>query len=154
MQVALICVARGWDAADYVKNAVGGRRTTGCVMPEDLVRPGILEKYNPGLYAARDVKAEYSECVELLITREYDPNGGNDEKSLLLSPFSAFPAWFRVWYPEQIDTDIVEMWGDIAKREIAADKNLVELLSGIDKTKWEKLKRLLWIYAPVEGGAQ
>lgn len=150
LQLALICAARGWDPADYVKKAVGGQRTSAALLPSDLLRPSILKAYRKP-ESVKDAETEYRECVGLLIARECDGNGGNDEKSLLLSPMSAFPAWFRVWYPESVDMEIVGAWGEIAKREISSSPEIKSLLERIDPAKWEKIRKLLWIYA-MEGG--
>jgi hypothetical protein len=153
LKLALICAARGWDPADFVRKAVGGPRTSAALMPSDLLRPTVLNAYRkPETDYAKDAEAEYRECVGLLIARECDGNGGNDERSLLLSPMSAFPAWFRVWYPESVDMDIVGAWGEIAKREISSSPETKALLERLDPAKWERLRKLLWIYADQEGG--
>lgn len=103
-----------------------------------------------GCDAARRAENEYKRCVELLIQREMD---GGDEKPLLMSPATSFPAWFRVVYPERLDLDILDTWGDTAKRELSSTPGLIQLVSRMFPDKWERLRKALWLYER-EGGAR
>lgn len=151
LQLATICAARGWNPADYVRKAVDGAgRAARALLPSDLLKPGVLSSYT-GVAVARSAEEEYRQCVELVIQREMD---GDDEKPLLLSPMTAFPAWFRVVYPEQLDKDILDAWGEVAKRELSASPERIALLKRLDPDKWDKLRRALWICADPEGGRQ
>lgn len=149
VQLALICAARSWDIVDYIHKTLGNpKKTSNAILPSDLVSKRALDVYNPVKNEIHSAKAEYGECVELLLQREA---AGNNEHSLLLSPMSAFPAWFRVWYPETIQIDILEAWGDIAKQELSASVDLMDLLDRLDHEKWEKLKGGLWKYDSMSG---
>jgi len=151
LQLALICSARGWDPADYVHKTFGARnKTAGSLLVGDLIKPAMLAAYNPKSGVASS-KEEYVSCINMLIQLESD---GSDEKALLLSPLSPFPAWFRVFYPEQIDMEIVNAWSDIAKQEMSKAPGLVEFLKGLDGGKWEKIRKVLWFFDSPNGGNQ
>ena len=47
--------------------------------------------------------------------------------------------------------DIVNSWGLVAKDELSRNPAMVALLSGLDRARWEKLRKVLWGYAPVSG---
>ena len=150
-------MANGWNPEDYVRKTmdVGGR--TRCLLPRDLAQKRFVDAYAARMAEARAAAGdrtaadEYRRCVELLIQGEMD---GGDEKPLLLSPNTAFPAWFRVCYPESIDIGIVNAWGDAAKRELSASPGLMKLVRDLDPGKWERIKRALWFYNdPEKGGA-
>lgn len=153
VQVAVLCVTRGWDADDFVRKAMGslpGHHR--CILPKDLLKPAMAKAYAVHLARSELVRVgivdEYKRCVELLIQREMD---GGDERPLLLSPSTAFPAWFRVCYPESIDIDIVNAWGETAKRELSGSPKLMALVRALDPGKWERIKRALWFYDDPEG---
>ena len=149
LQLATICAARGWNPADYVRKTMDGcGRIAKSLLPSDLLRARALAAYK-GDAVASSAEEEYRDCVELIIQREMD---GEDEKPLLLSPLTAFPAWFRVVYPEQIDMEIVGIWGEVAKRELSSSPERIALLKKLDPEKWEKLRKVLWICASPEGG--
>lgn len=146
VQLSLICAARSWDVSDYIQKTLGAvNKTSNAILAADLVSKRSLDAYNPVKNQVRSARDEYCECVELLLRREAD---GNSEKSLLMSPMSAFPAWFRVWFPETLQIEILEAWGDIAKQELSASVDLMDLLDKLDHDKWEKLKKGLWKYEP------
>jgi hypothetical protein len=156
VQVAVLCVSRGWDTSDYIRKAMGGMGgRVRSLLPSDLHKQGMARSYET--YLQKDTRTgskardEYKRCVELLIQREMD---GGDEKPLLLSPNTAFPAWFRVCYPEAIDMDIVNVWGETAKRELSASTDLIKFLRELDPDKWERVRRVLFFYQDPEGGVQ
>ena len=145
----MICAARGWDTADFVHRAFGGgKRASDCITPADLTKGGVIAGYAPdtGKASFRD---EYEQCIRLLIN---DESSGSDEHSLLMSPLTPFPAWFRVFYPEEIDMEIVGMWSDTAKREISGSSSLIGALREIDSKKWERVRRVLWFCDEPDGG--
>lgn len=155
--MAVLCVSRGWDTSDYVRKAMGGMggRTRG-FLPADLHGQVMVRSYEAylrkGAATGSTARDEYRRCVELLIQREMD---GGDEKPLLLSPNTAFPAWFRVCYPETIDIDLVNVWGEAAKRELSASTGLIKFLRELDPDKWERIRRVLFFYQnPEKGGVQ
>lgn len=145
VQLAIICAARGWDPAEYIHAMFSLKNGTDCLLIKDLTRKKYLDAYHPG-HSKPESYEEYERCVELLIQGEAD---GTDERSLLLSPMSAFPAWFRVFYPEQMDLEIINSWGEIAKHEIAGSSNLVSFLNRIDPTKWDRIRKALWFYGDI-----
>jgi hypothetical protein len=156
VHIGLVCSMRGWDPAEYVDYASGApSRGTSVMTPHDMASASVMRSFeNRPRTDVQPPKDMYRQCVELLVARECG-DAGSDERDLLLSPMSAFPAWFRVFYPESIDTGIVDTWGGVAKTELSASPALVEFLEALDTAKWSKLKRLLWGYAPVsEGGAR
>lgn len=143
LQLALICAARGWDPEDYVHRAFGNpKRSSEVLTPSDLVSKPVVDAYAPNTVRAA-YGDEYRQCIELLIGNEAD---GIDEKSLLMSPMTPFPAWFRVFYPEEIDMDIVGAWSDTAKHEIAQSSALIEFLKETDPVKWERVRKVLWFF--------
>ena len=147
----MICAARGWDAADFVHRAFSDpKRSSDCLMPADLTRKGALEAYAPdsGKASFRD---EYGQCIRLLIS---DEASGSDERSLLMSPLTPFPAWFRVFYPEEVDMEIVGAWSETAKHEISGSSSLIEALKEIDPAKWERVRRVLWFGDEPKGGSK
>ena len=152
LQLALICSARGWDPADYVHKTFGNeKRSSECLLVKDLVSRQNLEAYKPESKTKSSVADEYRQCVSLLIQYLSE---GNHESSLLLSPMTPFPAWFRVFYPEELDTDIIDAWSGIAKREISSSSGLIEFLNGLDHEKWEKVKKALWFFDDPKGGVE
>ena len=159
LQVALLCASRGWNPDDYVRKAVDFAGRYGRLFPADLhtrkyvnAYAARMESEYPDADPVKRSKGEYKRCVELLIQREMD-GGGNDEKPLLMSPATSFPAWFRVVYPERLDIDILNTWGDTAKRELSSTPGLIQLVSGMFPEKWERLKKALWLYEN-EGGVR
>lgn len=156
VHVGLVCSARGWDPAEYVAFAFGAAfRSVSAVTPHDLASSRMMRAFdNRPAVSHESPKDMYRKCVELLVARECG-DSGSDERDLLMSPMSAFPAWFRVFYPESLDMDIIGAWGPIAKTELSASRDLVEFLQGVDASKWTKLRKVLWGYGPMsKGGAE
>lgn len=155
LQVALLCASKGWNPDDYVRKAIDFAGKYGRLFPADLPMAKFVRAYaarmdSEGCDAAKRSENEYKRCVELLIQREMD---GGDEKPLLMSPATSFPAWFRVVYPEKLDIDILDTWGDTAKRELSSTPGLIQLVSRMFPDKWERLRKALWLYER-EGGAR
>jgi len=155
LQVALLCASKGWNPDDYVRKAIDFAGKHGRLFPSDLPMAKFIRAYaarmdSEGGDAAKRSENEYKRCVELLIQREMD---GGDEKPLLLSPATLFPAWFRVVYPEKLDIDILDTWGDTAKRELSSTPGLITLVSRMFPEKWERVRKALWLYDK-EGGAR
>lgn len=151
LQLSLICAARGWDPVDYVHKTFGStKKSSDCLLVKDLVSTRMLDGYRPET-ARIAYKDEYGQCIQLLIDNEV---GGVSEHSLLMSPLTPFPAWFRVFYPEEIDKEIFDSWSEMAKREISQSSALIEFLKGIDPEKWERVRKMLWFYDEPKGGAK
>ena len=153
VRLGLMCSMRGWDPEEYVAYAMGASaRNTTVMTPHDLSAASTAKAFeNRPRSEVQPPSDMYRKCVELLVARECGDTG-SDERDLLLSPMSAFPAWFRVFYPETLDMGIVEAWGPVAKTELSASPSLVEFLGRMDSGKWAKLKKVLWGYAPVAKG--
>ena len=154
LQVALLCASKGWDPGDYVRKAVDFAGRHGRLFPSDLPTLKFIRSYAARMESDvtasfKRAEGEYKRCVELLIQREMD---GGDEKPLLMSPATSFPAWFRVVYPEKLDLDIINTWGDTAKRELSSTPGLIQLVSKMFPEKWERLRKALWLYE--KGGVQ
>lgn len=150
LELALICSARGWNPADYVRKAIDSmHKTARCLVPADL-----LKSINKNSYNAEDsirVDEEYKKCVELVIQMEID---GSDESDILLSPTLPLPAWFRVLYPEKINMEVINVWGDLARKELSSSPSHIEFIKNIDSAKWDKLKKVLYFYSEPKGDAQ
>jgi len=156
VHIGLMCLMRGWDPEEYVEYAMGApSRGTTVMTPHDLASAAVTRSFENRPRTEVQSPAEmYRRCVELLVARECGESG-SDEQDLLLSPMSAFPAWFRVFYPETLDMLIIDIWGAVAKTELSASPALVEFLEKMDQVKWSKLRKVLWGYAPIsEGGAK
>lgn len=136
---------------DYIHKTFGSsKKSSDCLLAKDLVNPRMLNAYKPDT-ARIAYKEEYSQCIQLLIDNEV---GGISEHSLLMSPLTPFPAWFRVFYPEDIDKGIFDSWSEIAKREISQSSALIEFLKATDPDKWEKVRKMLWFYDEPKGGSK
>lgn len=144
MQLAVLCIARGWDVVDYVRSVLG-RPHSRVVLAHDIVSHPNVVWYTAKKSAKTEcnAEAEYRRCVELVIQQELD---GIDEKPILLSPSTGLPAWFRVVYPERPDIEIIDLWGDAAKAEFDAAQSRVELVKKLFPDKWERIKKMLWFY--------
>ena len=151
LQLALVCAARGWDPADYVHKAFGNpKRSSDTLLPGDLVSARMLDGYAPDT-AKASYGEEYKACIGLLIDNEAD---GIDEHSLLMSPLTPFPAWFRVFYPEELDKEIIDVWSETAKQEISGSSALIEFLKAVDAEKWERVRKALWFFDDPKGGGR
>lgn len=151
VQLAVICLGKGWDVVEYVRKAFDkSRRSSRCMAPKDLVSSQAVKVYEglPDSGRDSDAKAEYDRCQTWLLNREMD---GWDERPLLLSPTSPLPAWFRVIYPEKVDVEIVKAWGEVAKAEFSAIPRRMELAKSLFPANWEKLRRMLWMFPETEG---
>lgn len=151
VQIAMICTSHGWNVEDYIQNVLDSAGKRRRLLPKDLCMSSVINSYALRKSAATEssaqVTTEYAHCIELLIQGEIE---GGDEKVLLLSPNTSFPAWFRVCYPEQLDIDIINAWGAIAKRELSNNRDLMLLMKQIAPEKWARIQKALWFFATPE----
>lgn len=144
VQLAVMCLSRGWDVSDYVRFALGSSGHSHIVYVKDLVLGQTSARYAERAKKPSNAEDEWRRCVESVIHQEMN---GADERPLLLSPSSGLPAWFRVSYPETPDMDVLDVWGEAAKAEFASMPGRIEFVSNGFPEKWARLKRLLWLYS-------
>jgi len=84
------------------------------ITPGDLCTANIVAGYRNEIKAATLVKLDV--CWHQMAGEvvSFIAETGADELSVLQSTFTGFPAWFRVLYPERLNDQIFDTWGDAA----------------------------------------
>lgn len=127
-EVAQICSKQGWDIDMYVRQAFDIiRKNHNYIMPVDLTREQVS-----GAYAVKQVsrslecdpRVRYEMQVRALLEFLKQPTGLCTEGTVLYSPLTPFDPWFRVLYPERTDERIYDIYGEVARQELAQDKPL------------------------------
>ena len=99
MRIAGLCLDSGWDPDDFVRAGVDYLGANGAFMvPSDLLSDGVRKRYAKEVASLSSEAAkpaeEWEYACQLLDSMAHgDPDA---ESRALMSPFSPFPAWFRV----------------------------------------------------------
>ena len=130
-KLASLCEQRHWDPRDFVRHAFQYvDKEHYYVTPVDLLNKARR-------FVGVDIRPEWLGLQKELLQYEAE---GLSEKEVLLSPFNNFPAWFRCLYPEDLSDDILERWGDMARKEINGSQMLEQLAKTRCKDNWDKLR--------------
>lgn len=133
-KIASLCQQRNWDPRDFIKNAFQYvDKEHYYVTPIDLLNKARR-------FIGVDVRQEFLGLQKELLQYEAE---GMSEKEVLLSPFNNLPAWFRCLYPEDLSEDIIERWGDMARKEIGGSQMLEELAKTSFPNNWDKLRGIV-----------
>lgn len=140
--IGKICKENGWIPSDYVKLALDLlRKEYRYITPKDLIRDNIINNYKNRInesLSVRDPSFDWNYFIEELLSF-IGPD--NTEESILLSPMTGFPAWFRVVYPEMFNEEIFNLYGDEAIKEIKSNKRLLKFLKEQVPKRIEELEK-------------
>jgi hypothetical protein len=122
---AELCYDKQWDPQDYVINILE-RLTINriYIKPACLRDPERQDQYQKQLIKTTvdyDIDSEWHSLIEELLSYMAD---GSSENSVLLSPMTPFPAWFRLVYPERLDEQVFGLYGAAGRKEFAANRRL------------------------------
>lgn len=116
-KIAALCEQKHWDPKDFVQHAFQYvDKAHYYVTPIDLINKARR-------FVGVDMRSEWLGLQNELLQYEAE---GFTEKEILLSPINNFPAWFRCLYPEDVSQDILDTWGDLARKEIEGSRMLEE----------------------------
>ncbi len=139
VEIGRACVEAGWSPSEYVDALFSELSSNGgVVLPANLATRsarGFFERRKKGQelpYASLWAAAERT-VTDLVL-------GGATEKQALMNPMISMPAWFRVFYPEDLDPDIVATFGERAKSELSS--TLEEFIATKNKNALDTFKGL------------
>lgn len=88
----------------------------GLVLPSNLATKTAMQAFEKRKKSEtlppEDLWTESERVVTELVVK------GATEKQVLSNPMLSFPAWFRIFYPEELDSDLVATFGTRAKSEL------------------------------------
>lgn len=117
VEIGKTCLSNGWSPSEYVSKtfkemAVNG----GLVLPSNLATKTAMQAFEKRKKSEtlppEDLWTESERVVTELVVK------GATEKQVLSNPMLSFPAWFRIFYPEELDSDLVATFGTRAKSEL------------------------------------
>ena len=126
MKVGQMLYENGWEPVTFIEGLLNeltcsSRYVTASV----LANPKALEKYRARLVQRGDVEAPaatwtyLSESLLMILSWTHAT-----QASVLLSPTTPFPAWFRLVYPEHLDPKIFEWHGADGYQELLRNRPL------------------------------
>lgn len=138
LAIGRMCVDKGWDAGAYVESTYRCMAANGgIVLPCNLATQAAAEFYSKEQYRQSGKPEEIWNHVEMLIAGCVVE--GATEKQVLINPMISIPAWVRVLYPEELDDDIVSIYGDRAMSEISAGQGVLEFARVKNRRSLERL---------------
>lgn len=142
-QVGELCVSKQWAPDDYVMNVMDMLRKNHIyITPKDLLHPKVVERYgeehDAGILTSNPL-GDWEYLTDTLL-RAIGSTGAAEVR-LLWSPMMPFPAWFRVVYPEHCDNEILDLYGDSARKELAHSKRLRALVRRVAPGHLEALEQ-------------
>lgn len=141
MKVAELCAGQKADVERYVTVVLEHwPRNSSELVPNDIVgktaRAIWAQHRNDRTVTAADRWALCARtCIQMSLA------GGRSDEDILRSAFNTqFPAWFRVFYPEDVRS-LCGAWGDDALDELKRDRDLVRFLRAAMPAKVEAFER-------------
>jgi hypothetical protein len=150
--VALLCYSEQWDPEDYVK-VVLGRVFNNHV----YVKPAVLRHQNGQNFYTEmvrkgavgfDPQVEWDYQINMLLTIIEET--GAYESRILLSPMMPFPAWFRLVYPEKLDSDIFAIYGEDGRKDFTSSKTLRAFVRKVTPNTFSRLEERWGCFGDVE----
>ena len=120
LEIGKVCLSHGWDPAEYASEVFSSLSSCGgLVLPSNLVTKAAVayfdkRKRDSGFDPKEVWNVAESTVTELVVD-------GPTEKQVLMNPMLMLPAWFRVFYPEELDSDIVAVYGSTARDEMTPE---------------------------------
>lgn len=126
IEIAELCQREGWDPEQYVKNSIDRlHQNHHYIKPRDLLKDVVIDKFRSDVVEGKvsyDPIRDWEYLTRALIS--YIETAQASETAILLSPMTPFPAWFRLTYPELLDPQIFEWWGEDGRRQLLHDWRL------------------------------
>lgn len=120
VDIGRTCLERGWSPSEYVETVFSAMAANGgLVLPSNVAAKSSAAYFEKRKKAAELPPEELWNASERTVT-ELVVDGAT-EKQALMNPMLSMPAWFRVFYPEELDSDIVATYGDAAKSELTSE---------------------------------
>lgn len=143
VRMGALCHDEGVSTVDFVKSALGRlQKSHAYTTPADIMAPAVASKTLAELKKQRgNADEQYKYFQRLLLEMEA---AGMTERQALISSFTQFPAWFRLFYPESPDEKMVSVWVDMARDEIERDHGILTLLREKDEKRFSNLCRALY----------
>jgi hypothetical protein len=125
LAIGKICDEHGWDPGDYVSTVFRSVAANGgIVLPGNLTTSSAIAHYAKEKQRTITDPEDAWNASERVVT-ELILNG-RTEKQVLANPMISLPAWFRVVYPEELDKDLFERYGERARSELFAGQEVLE----------------------------
>lgn len=145
MKVAALCAKEGRDVERFVTVVLEhSPKNSDAVVPNDLIG-----KHAEQLWAqhrnAKTVTAQDKWAYHVRILLQVQDATGQSDEAILTSSFNSFPAWFRVFYPDTLDDNIVSKWGEEALAELKGDRDTVRFLRAAMPAKVEELEKRMGV---------
>lgn len=129
MGMAEFCLEHGYDARDYVVNALDMvLKRSRYITPKDLNTVAIKKLYEELVQqrgtqssAEKDWQQQQVFVQQLM---KCHPDVYTTVESVLLASALSFDAWFRVFYPEQASERLLARYGDITWQELHTNPQL------------------------------
>jgi hypothetical protein len=120
LAIGKTCLDRGWSPAEYVNDVFASLATNGgLVLPANLTTKSAVSYFENRLKGCELPPEELWAASERTVT-ELVVDGAT-EKQVLMNPMLSLPAWFRIFYPEELDSDLVATYGERAKSELTKE---------------------------------
>ena len=146
MKIAAACEKAGRDVERYVTVVLEHMTKN-----SDQIVPNImLTKTAEDLWTQfnnrkkADAAGKWAYYSRLIIQIQ-GATGQSDEAILMSALNSQFPAWFRVLYPETIQQNITQSWGEEAIDELRDDRDLVRFLRAAMPVKMEEFEKKMGV---------
>ena len=134
LELGKLCVDKEWYPVSYVTAAlqlIG--KNHNMITPRDLLHATVIKRYAEELERRKeetgniaDAEADWAYNVQTLEALALSTRA--QVHGLLLNPTNPFPSWFRVFYADPPDSDLVKLYGDDAVAEIRKDPLLIAYL--------------------------
>ena len=133
MRIAEQCVSMGYDVRDFVASALTVlQKDPNYVTPKDLTSTQVMVTYQNQVKARNNVsKAEsewHSQEITVRTLQAQRPDVFVNGRALFMSSWMPFDAWFRVFYFEPADPEILGTYGRQAWAELQPEPALRRLL--------------------------
>lgn len=149
LRVGTLCVERGWDPGEFVQNALQMiTKRHKYITAKDLLAPAVVDhfaKFWKTKYLLGNPRDEWIYLTQQLLG--WMETTGATETAVLRSPFTPFPSWFRLVYPEQLDEVILGVFGADARKELVRDARLRGLLREVTPSSMKRLEQLWGCFA-------
>lgn len=127
MRIAKLCDESGWDPDDFVRAGVDYLGANGAFMvPSDLLADGIRSRYSKEVASMETEAAEPAEEWEFAeqLLESMAHGDAHAELKALASPFTMFPAWYRVVRSGECPSE----WHALARSELRESPSLHDWL--------------------------
>jgi len=149
IRIANICLGHNFDVRDYISFCFDHiEKNRLYITPNDFTKLEFIEGYEKirSKNNLNHVEQDYRDQIKMLARYVQQVETYANEKQVLKCINNPFYAWFRIFYMQTLDDDLIKYYGKSAYNELRSDRLLREFIRKIRPDSLKQFEALFGIF--------